>query len=225
MSKPVNPAPANWIAQYQDWHGTLPDLVSTANTILADQFPGVPIEPVTLRTARHYQAKGAVSRGDKQGRSATFGVDDLMRLVSTKKLVTDGLPINYTSSLVTSSPAAHVAQALAPSGTKATAVVANMMSQLGHSEPSTLRAFAGTATASFNASATPVAAPDPWRQHTARTFSQSLDPQDLPLSPVAWMQLSVDEAALKRASVDERARAAHALLGLASRLTAPTGDQ
>jgi hypothetical protein len=223
MTNPI--VTPDWTDQYSDWQGTWPELVDTANQILANQFHNA--KPITERLARHYQAKGAVSRGNKLGRAAIFGVRDLMSLVSTKKLVTEGFPLEYASTLVSNAPATQVAQALTPSGAKATSVVANMMSQLGGALlPDVPRAF--SAQASLSAASSVTSDPPLWEPSVTtpmRTISQTLFPPQPALSPVPWMQLTLDEAALKKASIAERTQAAHALLGLASRLTAPTGDQ
>lgn len=231
----------HWPTDYQTWSGTLNELVDTANEVLAQS--GSEAVPVSVRTVRHYQDRNVIGRGTKEGRSARFTFRDLSSLVSAKTMIGQGLPIDVTSSLLAHSAPADVDASLSSSGQKAADVIAQMMHKANLSP-----------TGSTLSSASPVGTLLPhWSAHvqgasafeTASAFASSapalmavngslargaksasvvgLSPSLL--SPVPWMQLTVDEAALRVASEAERTRAAHALLTLASRLTAPaSGD-
>lgn len=198
---------SQWPTDYRTWKGTLPELVKTANAVLANKVPDS--IPVSVRTARHYQDKGLIGRGDKQGRSAHYGFTDLEALVASKELVSGGLPIDYASSLMANTPMEAITTALAPSGQSASAVVANMM-RSAHLAPLVSHQAVPHA---FNA---PVMSLSSATRSVAPPLHSPMN-----LSPVAWLQLHVDEAALRVASATERTQAAHTLLHLASRLTAP----
>lgn len=232
----------HWPTDYQTWSGTLNELVDTANEVLAQS--GTEAVPVSVRTVRHYQDRNVIGRGTKEGRSARFTFRDLSSLVSAKTMIGQGLPIDVTSFLLARSAPEDVDASLSSSGQKAADVIAKMMHKANlSSTASTLSASAdpvGTllphwsahvqgaaafdAAAAFSSSTPALMAVNNALARGAKSapFASS-SPSSL--SPVSWMQLTVDEAALRAASGAERTRAAHALLNLASRLTAPTsGD-
>lgn len=77
----------DWTPRYHDWTGSFTELVKTANAILQDDFPDR--EPLTERTARHYQNVGVLGKGEKEGRSARFALPDLVALVNAKAMAKD----------------------------------------------------------------------------------------------------------------------------------------
>lgn len=87
-----------WPEDYQNWSGTFEDLVSAAGDILAriDPKAGVP----TASLVRYYQQQGAVGRGQKKGRSSEFGYDDLARVVATKLMANQQVPLSISKEML-----------------------------------------------------------------------------------------------------------------------------
>lgn len=87
-----------WPEDYRSWTGTIEDLVREAGNILRQISPEV--EAPTLSGVRYYQSKGALGRGEKRGRTATFGFDDLATVVATKQMVKQQLPLSLTRDML-----------------------------------------------------------------------------------------------------------------------------
>ena len=87
-----------WPDDYQNWTGTIDDLVREAGVVLRQISPE--IEVPTLSGVRYYQNKGALGRGQKRGRVATFGFDDLATVVATKQMVNQQLPLALTRDML-----------------------------------------------------------------------------------------------------------------------------
>lgn len=87
----------DWPESYKKWTGGFSDLIATANKIVSEMGYDADI---TERTARHYQHKNLVSKGERQGKSSVFFFDDLASLVATKTMVKEGWTLQNTASLL-----------------------------------------------------------------------------------------------------------------------------
>lgn len=118
-----------WPTDYQNWSGTIDDLVTTANRILEETNPQS--SALTLRTARHYQQVGVLGRGTRNGRVAHFGYEDLVKLVSAKTMVGHGMKLYQASDVLKSTPPETLAQDLNPEAARAVGVVAALREETG----------------------------------------------------------------------------------------------
>lgn len=91
-----------WPDDYQEWTGSFEELVTTAGKILEEIDPagGVP----TGSLVRYYQQQGAVGRGRKNGRSACFDHEDLARVVATKQMANQQVPLSITKEFLAYAP-------------------------------------------------------------------------------------------------------------------------
>lgn len=90
-----------WPEEYLAWSGSFDDLVSTSAEVLADICPeaGAP----TTSLVRYYQQQGAVGRGERKGRVASFSFPELAQVVAAKQMVTNQVPLAIAKELMKSS--------------------------------------------------------------------------------------------------------------------------
>lgn len=80
------------------WSGSFIDLVAKANQLWSRLSPKS--EPITERSARHYQQTGVLGRGVRHGRSSLFFARDVAALVSAKSLAHERWPLEQVQKLL-----------------------------------------------------------------------------------------------------------------------------
>jgi hypothetical protein len=85
---------ANWQARFGSWEGSVQDLANLAGRLQMDLFPGEGQETLAnVRLLRHYFATGLMTRGERRGKEAVFGLRQLLEYLAARALLRDGWPL------------------------------------------------------------------------------------------------------------------------------------
>lgn len=210
MNSPPAHTAGAWPEGYRQWSGDFNDLVRTVGKIVAELNPGA--KPPSASLIRHYQQIGCVGRGQKQGRSSTFGFDELFQAVASKDMAGSGVGLELTSQIMNNSAPA-MRQAYSdpqPQKNGAQSLVERLLSQSQHEVHQTwqpMGAGGGAVSAFMVASAigaTPTLDTVPTRT-LGEPIAQGISRHIKPCEGVD-VYLAIDPA-----NPDDRARAASAL--------------
>lgn len=177
-----------WPQDYQQWEGSLPELVQTAQSVLEAIQPDA--KAPSERLVRHYKTKGLIQAKGRAGHADRYGYDALAAVVATKSLVKQGFTLNHASHFVNSSSATEYLSS-APVSNQAPSAVALVSELLARADQPLPMAPALTATT------TPQAHP------LLRSLNASVQAQGLSAAPTSSMTfggMNAIQGALSNAS-------------------------
>ncbi len=83
-----------WQARFGAWEGSIHDLADLAARLQGEIFTGEAQETLAnVRLIRHYLAIGLMTRGERRGKEAVFGLRQLLEYLAARALLRDGWPL------------------------------------------------------------------------------------------------------------------------------------
>lgn len=105
-----------WQERYGGWEGGVAELAELAERLENEVFPSARDEgnPPNVRLIRNYVTLGVMSRGERRGKEAIFGLRHLAEFLVARLLVREGWPLPKLAELVRSSSDDRLYELLPP---------------------------------------------------------------------------------------------------------------